>query len=122
MDDAVRISEQAFRIVYEGSFRLWFRTYEAAIRNPDLTLLAPYLSFSKAFRHFPPFLKGLRIQHSLDRTHNQAYATGTTTWWSTNPCGSKLPPFAMQTRFEIGTRHPFPLHVSIAEEPDCASD
>ncbi|KAK4125988.1 hypothetical protein N657DRAFT_662338 [Parathielavia appendiculata] len=112
MDDAVQISEQAFRNVYEDSFTSWYRTYEAAIRNPDLELLAPYLWLDTAFRHFPPLLNGLRIQHSLDRIHNQAYATGITTWYSTRACAHGFEPFVLHPRFEIGTRHPFPLRGS----------
>jgi hypothetical protein len=112
MEDAVRISKAAFRTIYEDGFRSWFRTYDAAIRNPAFP--AAYLSVCNSFRHYPHLWTDLRLQHN----DHQLHATGISIWRSGSPpCkrSSFLP-----AHFEVGIREPLPLGLSIAETPDCA--
>jgi uncharacterized protein (DUF2267 family) len=121
MEDVVRISEEAFRSIYEDSFRSWLQTYEAANLSADLP--AQYLSAYNAFRHYPHLGTGLRLLYGLDREQREIYATGTSIWRSANPhCSRELRSFSLPAHFEVGTCSPVPIPLSIAGTPDPAFD
>ncbi|KAK3310937.1 uncharacterized protein B0T15DRAFT_482102 [Chaetomium strumarium] len=70
MDDAVRLSADAFRNVYEASFKLWFTLYHNAIENPGLP--ASYLAVHNAFRLHSAFLRGLKLKSTKFSKHTDA--------------------------------------------------
>ncbi|GAB1313560.1 hypothetical protein MFIFM68171_03770 [Madurella fahalii] len=112
MDDAVRLSAEKFRAIYEDSFKVWFGLYLSAVENPSLP--ASYLSVEDAFPQQPTFPPCLRLKHTKFRNLSRAYATASSIWGSTKAdCRHKLLPFQHQLQIEVALSKPIPL--SIAE-------
>ncbi|KAK4149748.1 hypothetical protein C8A00DRAFT_46692 [Chaetomidium leptoderma] len=116
MADAVRLSAEDFRGVYEQSFRAWSAFYHGAIEQRGLPL--PYLDIQGAFRQHPSFPRDLRLEHVKYPKHSQVYATGRSTWGSTQPdceCDYGLPPFHQQVQIGVVLRNPIPLSIAATE-------
>lgn len=112
MDDAVRLSAEKFRAIYEDSFNVWSGLYLSAVENPSLP--ASYLSVQDAFPQQPTFPRGLRLKHTRFRNLSRVYATASSIWGSTQAdCHHKLLPFRQQLQIEVALNNPIPL--SIAE-------
>ncbi|AEO57297.1 hypothetical protein MYCTH_2303275 [Thermothelomyces thermophilus ATCC 42464] len=115
MADAVRLSAEDFRGVYEQSFREWSAVYHAAIKQPGLPL--SYLAIQSAFRQHPSFPRNLRLEHAKYAKHSQIYATGRSSWASTQPnCEYGLPHFHQQVQINVASRNPIPLSIGTTPE------
>ncbi|KAK4039234.1 hypothetical protein C8A01DRAFT_47258 [Parachaetomium inaequale] len=71
MDDAVRLSPESFRAIYEESFRLWSGLYLSAAENWKTPLPDSYISAHDAFSQHPSFPPGLRLNHTKFTNHSR---------------------------------------------------
>ncbi|KAK3994377.1 hypothetical protein QBC44DRAFT_391558 [Cladorrhinum sp. PSN332] len=119
MENAVRLSEEKFRQVYENSFRLWSLYHTAAIEQPAIP--PSYLDIFNAFPNHPSLPRNLNLQriYARNRKYSHIYATGRSTWGSTHPdCEHGLPPFHEQVKFDVLSENPVPLSVKAASEDE----
>lgn len=115
MDDQVRINHQKCRQVYEDGFKTWSAFWAATGDNPALP--AAYLSAHTVFLHLPALPRGLRLKSDKHTIH----ADGLSSWGSTNlGCQHGLTRLRRKAQFVLGTRHPVPKRLIIAESPDNA--
>jgi hypothetical protein len=114
MDDAIRISVEQFRFIYEADFRVWARLYLQA--NKD-TQPPSYCFFPQdAFSQQPFFPRNLSLKHD----NGQVFATGSSIWGSTGAtCDHGLPTFRQAVRIGVALKDPVSL--SISETAQCDS-
>ena len=113
----MRPSHQHCRTVYEEGFKTWSALCAAIGDKP--TLPTSYLSADTAFGHLPALPRGLRLKSAK----HGIYADGISSWGSTNlGCQHGLFPLRRRAQFLLGTRHPIPKRLIIAESPDDAFD
>ncbi len=114
--DAVRLSNEQLRKVYEESFLLWLGHWViAATEDPALPLL--FLSAPRLFRHLPALPLFLCLKPGKHAIHASAISI----WGSTNPdCPAGLTEWHQKARFNLGTRHPVAKKLYIANTPDGA--
>ncbi|KAF2253675.1 hypothetical protein BU26DRAFT_515998 [Trematosphaeria pertusa] len=114
MDDAVRISAEQFRIIYEAGFRTWARLYFHVIKDSQLPA---YCLFAQdAFSQQPFFPRNLNLKHDNSRV----FATGSSVWGSTGATyGHGLPTFRQPV--PIGLTLKDPVSLSISETAQCDS-
>jgi hypothetical protein len=114
MTDDIRLSADEFRRIYEQSFRTWSALRHAAIEQPGLP--PSYLDISNVFREYPSFPRDLCLKHVKYAKHSQVYATGHSTWASTQPdCKHGLAPFHQQVQIGVVARKP--IQLSVANTP-----
>ncbi|AEO62318.1 uncharacterized protein THITE_2106371 [Thermothielavioides terrestris NRRL 8126] len=117
MADAVRLSAEKFREIYEQSFRAWSGIGHDAAEQPGLP--HSYLDLQSAFRHYPSFPRNLRLKHVKYARHSQVYATGRSAWGSTkSDCAPGLPSFCQQVEISVVSRSPIPVSVRAASEEE----
>ncbi|KAI1661132.1 hypothetical protein F4813DRAFT_399203 [Daldinia decipiens] len=111
MDDAVRLSADRFRIIYEESFKLWSSLYHRAIKDPSLP--TSYLSLPDLFRLHPSFSNSLVLKHTEYASYSSVYATGSSTWGSqqTN-CNYGPPSFRQQVQIDVIAQDPILLSIA----------
>jgi hypothetical protein len=115
MDDAVRLSAERFRAIYEESFKRWSGLYLSAAENSPLP--DSYISAHDAFNLFPSFPPGLRLHHTKIAKHSRVHVAASTTWGSTQAaCRHGLPSFQQQLQMGVAASSPIPL--SIAKTPE----
>jgi hypothetical protein len=118
MDDAVRLSDERFRKIYKDSYKAWLDLYRGAIGT--LALPTSYLTARNAFRQHPVLPSDLP-SNAFYIYNNRCYGTCVAEWGSSSSrCPRGLPAVRHPSLFSVGTRHPFPTQLAIAEEPDCA--
>jgi hypothetical protein len=120
MDDAVRLSAEAFRNVYEASFKLWFTLHRNAIESPGLP--ASYLAVHNAFRSHPAFPRDLKLKSAKYEKRTRVYATGSSAWVSApSDCDHPLPSFHLPLKIEVGLSDPISVSI-IVESPERGSN
>ncbi|KAF1955287.1 hypothetical protein CC80DRAFT_447668 [Byssothecium circinans] len=114
MDDAIRISGEQFRLIYEASFRTWARLYLHVITDSQPPA---YCLFAQdAFSQQPFFPRNLSLTHN----NSQVFATGSSVWGSTGAtCDHGLPTFRQPVRIDVTLKDPVSL--SISETAQCDS-
>lgn len=101
MDDAVRLSEE--------SFKLWSSLYHRAIKDPSLP--TSYLSLPDLFRLHPSFSNNLK--HTEYASHGRVYATGSSIRGSQQTsCNYGLPYFRRQVQIDVIVRDPVLLSIA----------
>ncbi|KAL2182094.1 uncharacterized protein P884DRAFT_266466 [Thermothelomyces heterothallicus CBS 202.75] len=75
------------------------------IKQPCLPL--SYFAIQSAFRQHPSFPRNLHLEHAKYAKHSQVYATGRSSWASTQPsCEYGLPHFHQQVQINVASRNP----------------
>lgn len=104
MTDAVGLSDDDFRRVYDFGFKTWADLH--ALADDSSTAPACYDCVTDAFLHQPCFPRTLRLKNE----HERLFATGSSTWGAGgNACG--LPSFS--TAVQIGVTRKEPIKLSI---------
>lgn len=107
MHDAVRLSADKFRSIYEEGFKTWARLYLRVLKNPEL----PHhvLCVRDAFRQHPFLPRNL----SLKRDKRGASATGASIWGTTKAgCDPGLPSFRQPVHIRVAVTEPISLSIS----------
>ncbi|KAM3459115.1 hypothetical protein MY3296_000262 [Beauveria thailandica] len=104
MSDAVRLSDDDFRRVYDFGFRTWADLHALAVSSP--AALTFVNSATDAFLHQPSFPRILCLKKEYER----AFATGTSSWSAGgNACGLS----SFSTPVQIGVTREEPVKLSI---------
>jgi len=106
MHDAVRLSADQFRSIYEESFRTWARLYLHVVENSKLP--AHVLFVRDIFQHQPSLPCNLSLKHDK----RGALATGASIWGSAgSSCGHRLPSFRQPVDIRVAVREPILLSI-----------
>ncbi|KAF2272838.1 uncharacterized protein EI97DRAFT_483213 [Westerdykella ornata] len=107
MDDAIRISDEQFRSIYERSFKRWARLYSHVTKDSPPPA---YCLFTKdAFSQHPFFPRNLSLKHD----NGQVFASGLSVWGSTGAtCNHRLPTFRQPVRIGVTRKDPVSLSIS----------
>ncbi|KAM5354524.1 hypothetical protein ACJ41O_001171 [Fusarium nematophilum] len=111
MEDAVRISTEKFRSIYQDSYRTWARLHRHVAETPPLRARA---LFARAcFQQQPFFPRNLSLKYDK----RGAYTTGSSVWGSTGAaCVDGLPPFRQPVQIKVAAREPVSLSISEATQ------
>ncbi|RKL09685.1 hypothetical protein BFJ70_g16640 [Fusarium oxysporum] len=111
MDDAVRISAEKFRAIYEESFITWARLYAHVVGKSRL----PAQSFAvhDISQQHPVLSRNMRLKHD----QKGAFAIGKSIWSSNGTkCGYELPPFRQPVHIRVAVKNPVSLSISEPNE------
>ncbi|KAK8144091.1 hypothetical protein G3M48_006299 [Beauveria asiatica] len=104
MTDAVRLSDDDFRRVYDFGFRTWADLHALAVSSSAAPTFVN--SATDAFLHQPSFPRTLCLKNEYER----AFATGTSSWSAGgNACGLS----SFSTPVQIGVTRKEPVKLSI---------
>ncbi|KAH7008748.1 hypothetical protein EDB80DRAFT_717336 [Ilyonectria destructans] len=107
MHDAIRLSADQFRSIYEESFKTWARLYLRVVENSKLP--THVLFVRDVFRQHPSLPRNLSLKHDK----RGALATGASIWGSAAAaCGPGLPSFRQPVHIRVAVREPIPLSIS----------
>ncbi|OAR03087.1 hypothetical protein LLEC1_07144 [Akanthomyces lecanii] len=107
MTDAVRLSDDDFRRVYDFGFRTWADLYALAVTSPAAPTFVK--AATDAFLHQPSFPRTLRLKNEYER----AFATGLSSWSAGgNTCG--LSSFSTPVQIGVTRKEPIKLSISAA--------
>ncbi|KAL6410070.1 hypothetical protein AUP68_06480 [Ilyonectria robusta] len=107
MHDAIRLSADQFRSIYEESFKTWARLYLRVVENSKLP--THVLFVRDVFRQHPSLPRNLSLKHDK----RGALATGASIWGSAAAaCGPGLPSFRQPVHIRVAIREPIPLSIS----------
>ncbi|TQW01327.1 immunoglobulin variable region used by the ITC63B heavy chain [Cordyceps javanica] len=104
MTDAVRLSDDDFRRVYDFGFKTWADLHALAVTSPAVPTFVNCAT--DAFLHQPPVPRTLRLKNEYER----AFATGFSSWSAGgNACGLS----SFSTPVQIGVTRKEPVKLSI---------
>ncbi|KAG5664369.1 hypothetical protein KAF25_008103 [Fusarium avenaceum] len=112
MDDAVRISAERFRFVYEEGFKTWARLYADVVEKNGFPSQL-FAAIQDVCRRHPVFSRRMRLK--IDQ--RGAFAIGKSIWSSNGTsCVNKPPSFRQPVRIMVAVRRPVSLSFSELSE------
>lgn len=112
MEDAVRITDEEFRRIYELAFRSWASLHARAVNDPQSP---DFTELILRFLHQPQFPNNL----ALKSEYGQLFAAGRCSW-STGGSTCGLPPFTTPVKMAVTRK--LPVKVFIQETNQTGSD
>ncbi|KAG5798302.1 hypothetical protein H9Q69_002699 [Fusarium xylarioides] len=111
MDDAVRISAERFRSIYDRGFKTWVQLYADIEEKSGLPALS--VAIQDICQQHPVLSRNIRLKN--DQTG--VFATGESIWSSHGTkCAYLIPPFQQSVRIKVAVKKPISLSISQSTE------